>query len=40
MGKEVYHGDPKRNSTEVDIYDQVVREGAFVLILNSVRTHD
>ncbi|PON40204.1 Sucrose/H+ symporter [Parasponia andersonii] len=36
MGREVYHGDPKGNSTEVKAYDQGVREGAFGLLLNSV----
>ncbi|KAF1873785.1 hypothetical protein Lal_00029490 [Lupinus albus] len=36
MGREVYHGDPKGNSSEVDLYDQGVREGAFGLLLNSV----
>lgn len=38
MGREVYHGDPKGNSAEVEAYDQGVREGAFGLLLNSVRT--
>ncbi|XP_021887837.1 sucrose transport protein SUC3 isoform X1 [Carica papaya] len=36
MGREVYHGDPKGNSSEVKLYDQGVREGAFGLLLNSV----
>ncbi|TKY58818.1 Sucrose transport protein SUC3 [Spatholobus suberectus] len=36
MGREVYHGDPKGNTSEVDLYDQGVREGAFGLLLNSV----
>ncbi|KAL9401550.1 hypothetical protein Peur_005399 [Populus x canadensis] len=36
MGREVYHGDPKGNSNEVELYDQGVREGAFGLLLNSV----
>lgn len=40
MGREVYHGDPKGNTSEVDLYDQGVREGAFGLLLNSVRTQD
>lgn len=40
MGREVYHGDPKGSSSEVDLYDQGVREGAFGLLLNSVRTQD
>ncbi|XP_065861445.1 sucrose transport protein SUC3 [Euphorbia lathyris] len=36
MGREVYHGDPKGNSDEVNLYDQGVRDGAFGLLLNSV----
>ncbi|KAF7828076.1 sucrose transport protein SUC3 [Senna tora] len=36
MGREVYHGDPKGSTSEVDFYDQGVREGAFGLLLNSV----
>nr|AIU94754.1 sucrose transporter 2a [Morus alba var. multicaulis] len=36
MGREVYHGDPKGSLSEVDGYDQGVREGAFGLLLNSV----
>ncbi|XP_050872685.1 sucrose transport protein SUC3 isoform X2 [Lathyrus oleraceus] len=36
MGREVYHGDPKGTTTEVGLYDQGVREGAFGLLLNSV----
>ncbi|XP_054824556.1 sucrose transport protein SUC3 [Prosopis cineraria] len=36
MGREVFHGDPKGNPSEVDFYDQGVREGAFGLLLNSV----
>ncbi|GLT98396.1 hypothetical protein SLE2022_159030 [Rubroshorea leprosula] len=36
MGREVYHGDPKGDFSEVKLYDQGVREGAFGLILNSV----
>nr|AWW87345.1 sucrose transporter [Quercus robur] len=36
MGREVYHGDPKGNLSEVQKYDQGVREGAFGLLLNSV----
>lgn len=40
MGREVYHGDPKGGTSEIDLYDQGVREGAFGLLLNSVRTQD
>lgn len=40
MGREVYHGDPKGEVFEVKAYDQGVREGAFGLLLNSVRTHN
>ncbi|CAM8898414.1 unnamed protein product [Rhodiola kirilowii] len=36
MGREVYHGDPNGNGTEVTAYDHGVREGAFGLLLNSV----
>ncbi|KAK7317537.1 hypothetical protein RJT34_01864 [Clitoria ternatea] len=36
MGREVYHGDPKGNTSEVYLYAQGVREGAFGLLLNSV----
>ncbi|KAL3511150.1 hypothetical protein ACH5RR_030551 [Cinchona calisaya] len=36
MGREVYHGDPKGDVSEVKAYDQGVREGAFGLLLNSV----
>lgn len=36
MGREVYHGDPKGEATEVTAYNQGVREGAFGLLLNSV----
>ncbi|KAG2707229.1 hypothetical protein I3843_05G127100 [Carya illinoinensis] len=36
MGREVYHGDPKGDLSEVRKYDQGVREGAFGLLLNSV----
>ncbi|XP_059648872.1 sucrose transport protein SUC3 isoform X2 [Cornus florida] len=36
MGREVYHGDPKGEMSEVRLYDQGVREGAFGLLLNSV----
>lgn len=38
MGREVYHGDPKGSLTDEQVYDQGVREGAFGLLLNSVRT--
>lgn len=37
MGREVYHGDPKGNTAEIKAYDDGVREGAFGLLLNSVR---
>lgn len=40
MGREVYHGNPKGNDREVKFYDQGVREGAFGLLLNSVRTQN
>ncbi|XP_058766449.1 sucrose transport protein SUC3-like isoform X1 [Vicia villosa] len=36
MGREVYHGDPKGTASEINLYDQGVREGAFGLLLNSV----
>ncbi|KAK2994653.1 hypothetical protein RJ640_007834 [Escallonia rubra] len=36
MGREVYHGDPKGDASEIRAYDQGVREGAFGLLLNSV----
>lgn len=36
MGREVYHGDPKGSLSQVEAYDQGVREGAFGLLLNSV----
>ncbi|KAL4280759.1 hypothetical protein GQ457_03G012040 [Hibiscus cannabinus] len=36
MGREVYHGDPKGTASEIKLYDQGVREGAFGLLLNSV----
>lgn len=38
MGREVYHGDPNGEISEVQAYDHGVREGAFGLLLNSVRT--
>lgn len=37
MGKEVFHGNPKGDAAEVQAYNQGVREGAFGLLLNSVR---
>jgi len=40
MGREVYHGDPNGGTSEVGLYDEGVREGAFGLLLNSVRTQD
>lgn len=40
MGREVYHGDPKGDAAEIKAYDQGVREGAFGLLLNSVRTNN
>ncbi|EOY01995.1 Sucrose transporter 2 isoform 3 [Theobroma cacao] len=36
MGREVYHGDPNGNASQIKLYDQGVREGAFGLLLNSV----
>lgn len=36
MGREVYHGDPKGERSDVLKYDQGVRQGAFGLLLNSV----
>ncbi|KAL5992153.1 sugar transporter [Asimina triloba] len=36
MGREVYHGDPNGNASQVSVYDKGVREGAFGLLLNSV----
>ncbi|OVA09049.1 hypothetical protein BVC80_9097g122 [Macleaya cordata] len=36
MGREVYHGDPNGDPSQVRAYDQGVREGAFGLLLNSV----
>ena len=39
MGREVYHGNPNGDVSQVQAYDQGVREGAFGLLLNSVRTH-
>jgi solute carrier family 45 protein 1/2/4 len=36
MGREVYEGDPKGNSTQVTAYLRGVGEGSFGLLLNSV----
>ncbi|KAK9707270.1 hypothetical protein RND81_07G185300 [Saponaria officinalis] len=36
MGREVYHGNPIGNSSEVTLYDRGVRAGAIGLLLNSV----
>ncbi|KAL8142349.1 hypothetical protein V2J09_015381 [Rumex salicifolius] len=36
MGREVYHGNPTGDSSEVKAYGQGVREGAFGLLLNSI----
>lgn len=36
MGREVYHGNPKGDISEVAAYDKGVREGSFGLLLNSV----
>lgn len=38
MGREVFHGDPKGDPVEIQAYNEGVREGAFGLLLNSVRT--
>ena len=40
MGREVYHGDLKGYATERKAYDHGVRDGAFGLLLNSVRACD
>lgn len=40
MGREVYHGDPNGDQSEVVAYQSGVREGAFGLLLNSVRTQE
>jgi hypothetical protein len=40
MGREVYHGDPNGDLSERKAYDNGVREGAFGLLLNSVRTRN
>lgn len=40
MGREVYHGDPKGGADAVQAYNEGVREGAFGLLLNSVRTQN
>ncbi|XP_030961434.1 sucrose transport protein SUC3 isoform X2 [Quercus lobata] len=39
MGREVYHGDPKGNLSEVRKYDQGVREGTAIISLVSVREY-
>nr|XP_023920517.1 sucrose transport protein SUC3 isoform X2 [Quercus suber] len=39
MGREVYHGDPKGNLSEVQKYDQGVREGTAIISLVSVREY-
>ncbi|XP_057494025.1 sucrose transport protein SUC3-like isoform X2 [Actinidia eriantha] len=36
MGREVYHGNPKGDASQIEAYDRGVREGAFGLLLNSV----
>ncbi|CAA7403397.1 unnamed protein product [Spirodela intermedia] len=36
MGREVYHGNPKGNTEQMDVYHRGVRAGAFGLLLNSV----
>ncbi|XP_042504377.1 sucrose transport protein SUC3 isoform X1 [Macadamia integrifolia] len=36
MGREVFLGDPKGDSDQMDAYQRGVREGAFGLLLNSV----
>lgn len=38
MGREVYHGKPTGSQAEIAAYDQGVRQGAFGLLLNSVRS--
>lgn len=40
MGREVFHGDPKGEPDEIQAYNHGVREGAFGLLLNSVRTQN
>ncbi|KAF0921262.1 hypothetical protein E2562_003071 [Oryza meyeriana var. granulata] len=39
MGREIYHGRPDGNPAEVAAFQEGVRQGAFGLLLNSVRTH-
>ncbi|XP_050277042.1 sucrose transport protein SUC3 isoform X2 [Quercus robur] len=39
MGREVYHGDPKGNLSEVQKYDQGVREGTAIISLVSVQEY-
>ncbi|PSS28724.1 Sucrose transport protein [Actinidia chinensis var. chinensis] len=36
MGREVYHGNPKGDASQIEAYGRGVREGAFGLLLNSV----
>ncbi|PKA53220.1 Sucrose transport protein SUT4 [Apostasia shenzhenica] len=36
MGREVYHGDPNGNASQIEAYQNGVREGAFGLLLNSI----
>ncbi|KAJ3672247.1 hypothetical protein LUZ60_006968 [Juncus effusus] len=36
MGREVYHGDPNGDASQIKSYDSGVREGALGLLLNSV----
>lgn len=40
MGREVFYGDPQGDPEKVKLYQQGVREGAFGLLLNSVRTQN
>lgn len=40
MGREVYHGDPNGDPSESLAYQNGVREGAFGLLLNSVRARE
>ncbi|CAL9190211.1 unnamed protein product [Musa hybrid cultivar] len=36
MGREIYHGNPKGTTAEIDAYNRGVRQGAFGLLLNSI----